>query len=172
MTAENRFKSALINWLCANDMPNIDIDFNYDFGYAMDEELGIHKINIGVANNEDAGRYFEQFLYEYGCEYCGIPYPILCMLHECGHVMTIEQFSDSELFLFELSKQFSHGEEAQEWFNRYWHMPDEFAANMWVVDFINNHIEEVENLCNTFINAWIELRSHVNSMFDLIQEEK
>lgn len=170
MTAENRFKNALINWLCKNHMPNIDIGFDYDFGYAVDDDLGIHMINIGVEANEDAGCYFEQFLYEYGCEYCGIPYPILCMLHECGHVNTINQFSDSELFLFDLTKQFDHGESKQEWFNRYWSIPDEFAANMWVVNFINNNIEAVEDLCNTFISAWIELHEHIDSMFDLVKE--
>ena len=41
---------------------------------------------------------------------------------------------------------------------------------MWIVDFINNHIEAVEDLCNTFISAWIELHEHVDSMFDLIKE--
>ena len=92
------------------------------------------------------------------------------MLHECGHVNTINQFSDSEIFLFDLGKQFDHGESDQEWLNRYWLIPDEFAANMWVVDFINNHIEAVEDLCNTFSSAWIELHKHIDSMFDLVKE--
>lgn len=172
MTAENRFKSALINWLCQNHMPNIDIDFKYDFGYVMDDELGIHKINIGVAANDNACCYFEQFLYEYGCEYCGIPYPILAFLHECGHVNTVSQFTDIELKFFELMKQFNDEEDEQIWFNEYWQVPDEFAANMWVVDFINNHIDIIENLCDTFINAWIELHKSVHTMFDLIKEEE
>lgn len=167
---ENQFKSNLINWLCANHMPNIDIDFDYDFGYLVDDDFGIHIINIGVEANDEVGSYFEQFLYEYGCEYCGIPYPILCMLHECGHIMTLNRFSETELGLFQFAKQFDHGETDQEWLNKYWMVPDEFAANMWVVNFINNHIEEVEDLCNTFIHGWIALHETVDSMFDLIKE--
>ena len=76
-----------------------------------------------------------------------------------------------ELKFFELKKQFNDEENEQIWFNEYWQVPDEFAANMWVVNFINNHIDAVENLCNTFIYAWTELHKSVNSMFDLIKEE-
>jgi len=170
MTAENRFKSVLINWLCSQNMSNIDINFAEDFGYTTDDDLGIHILNIGVIANNEGCNYFEQFLYEYGCEYLGIPYPILAFLHECGHINTLNQFSPSELYLYQITKQFSHDENPYEWYTNYWLLPDEFAANIWVINFINTHIDEVEQLCDIFIHEWIKLRATVNSMLDLIKE--
>jgi hypothetical protein len=34
---------------------------------------------------------------------------------------------------------------------KYWEMPDEFAANIWAVNFINKNISEVERLVNIFL---------------------
>lgn len=146
------FKSTMVNWLCAHGFSNLDIDFEEDFGYAYDDTVNC--INIGTKRFDDVSNYFEQFLYEYGCEYCGIPGPVLSFIHELGHFMTISNFSNEELWFCAFAKKFDHGGTDQEEFFRYWEMPDEFAANMWAVDYINNHIDEVEDLTNTFFNAW------------------
>lgn len=169
MTVDRRFKIGIINWLCKNNFSNIDVDFEYDFGYAVDDDLGIHCLNIGVEDNNAAGTFFEQFLYEYGCDYVGIPYPILALIHELGHIATINNFSQTELKLFELAKEFSHGESNHDWFFHYWEMPDEFAATMWAVDFINEHIDAVEELCNFFIPTWIEMCETID-VFSLVKE--
>lgn len=169
MPIEERFKLGIIKWLCKNNFCNIDIDFEYDFGYAVDDDMGIHCINIGVEANNAVGNYFEQFLYEYGCDYVGIPYPILAFIHELGHVSTLQNFSQFDLKLFELAKQFSHGESDHDWYFRYWEMPDEFEANMWAIDFINNHIDAVEELCAYFAHAWEEMRATID-VFSLVKE--
>ena len=169
MSIDERFKSGIIAWLCKNGFANIEVDFEYDFGYAVDDYKGIHCLNIGVEANDNAGNYFEQFLYEYGCEYVGIPYPILALIHELGHVTTISNFSPTEMNLFYLAKQFDHGESEHDWYFRYWEMPDEFAATMWAVDFINNHIDAVEELCNFFIPTWIEMCETID-VFSLVKE--
>ena len=170
MDAVKNFKIAMTNWMCKHDFSNVELDFEYDFGYAIDEENDIHCINIGVANCEDACNYFEQFLYENGCEYTGIPYPVLCFLHELGHVRTIDNFTQDELRICRFIKAYGEEEEDYEYFTHYWMTPDEFAANMWAVSFINENIEAVEDLCMTFCAAWNTLINSIN-VFDLVSEE-
>lgn len=154
MDVVNTFKSNMINWLCEIGLPNIEIDFEEDFGYAFDPDTGRHCINFGVVDYAETGKWFEQFCYEYGCDFVGIPAPVMSFLHECGHAFTLASFSDQELWLCEFSKAFNHGESDQEWLNKYWEIPDEFAANIWAINFINNHIEAVEELCSIYIKDW------------------
>ena len=39
---------------------------------------------------------------------------------------------------------------------KYWEMPDEFAANIWAINYMNNHIEVVESLCQIYVDYWNE----------------
>ena len=166
-TTEKKFKDALINWLCEHNFANIDIDFELDFGYTYDDITSC--INIGVENIGVVSNYFEQFMYEYGLEYIGIPAPVMCFLHELGHYNTIYSFSSEELWWYAISKEFSHGMSEHDEYFRYWSLPDEFAANMWEINYINSHIEDVEELCNIFCKAWSELITVMNP-FDLVKE--
>ena len=168
MTAKNKFKATVIRWLCNHGFPNVDIGFKEDFGYAIDNYTNM--INIGVEANPEVGKYFEQFLYEFGLEYVGIPLPVLVFFHELGHHMTLSSFSSDELWLCSFAKNWSHGEIDQEWYFNYWNTMDEFAANAWEIDYINSHIEAVEEFCNMIIIAWSELCQEVNP-FSLIKED-
>ena len=171
MTAINDFRSTIVHWLCNNGFPNIDIDFESDFGYAIIDTENIRYINVGIiAAIEENSTYFEQFLYEYGLEYMNIPLPILMFLHELGHHMTISSFTDEDLWLCQFSKAFDHNGTEQEEFFHYWEMPDEFAANIWLVNYVNNNIEKVKEFCKIFFNAWNKLCNKINP-YDLIKEE-
>ena len=92
MNVINTFKSDMINWLCEIGLSNIEIDFEEDFGYAFDPDTGRHCINFGVVDYAETGKWFEQFCYEYGCDFVGIPAPIMSFLHECGHAFTLASF--------------------------------------------------------------------------------
>jgi len=153
MTAVETFKNDIQNWLHKNGFNDLMLGFAKDFAYALFENNKTG-IVIGVKGYPEIGRYFEQFLYEYGLEYSGILDPVLCFCHELGHHITFKFFTKEEKALFELSKQFDHGESDQEWLNKYWEIPDEFAANIWAINFINNHIEAVEELCSIYIKDW------------------
>ena len=170
MNTVNTFKSNMINWLCEIGLPNIEIDFEEDFGYAFDPDTGRHCINFGVVEYAETGKWFEQFCYEYGCDFVGIPAPVMSFLHECGHAFTLASFSDQELWLCEFSKAFDHGESDHDWMIRYWEFPDEFAANVWVINFINEHIDLVEKLVNVCMRDWANLVNEVD-VFTLISEE-
>ena len=168
MNAVDTFKSNLNNWFVKNGFDNLPINFTEDFGYAIFED-GQVCINIGVQAYPEVGRYFEQFLYEYGLEYCGIYDPVLCLLHELGHHMTYRYFNDNEQVLYRLAKEFDHGEDQFTWLYRYWSIPDEFAANMWAINFVNNHIDAVEELCEIYTIDWTAMCEEVD-MWSLIQE--
>ena len=170
MNTVNTFKSDMINWLCEIGLSNIEIDFEEDFGYAFDPDTGRHCINFGVVDYAETGKWFEQFCYEYGCDFVGIPAPVMSFLHECGHAFTLASFSDQELWLCEFSKAFDHGESDYDWMIRYWEFPDEFAANVWTINFINEHIDLVEKLVNVCMRDWTNLVNEVD-VFTLISEE-
>ena len=155
MTAVEKFHNDILNWLQKNGFEKLGICFNEDFAYIIDDNN--IAIQIGVQSYPEVSRYFEQFLYQYGMEYTGIYDPVLCFIHELGHSQTIQYFNAQEQLLCELTKQFNHSTNEQDWYNEYWEIPDEFAANIWAVNFINNHIEAVEELCDIYAQDWAEM---------------
>lgn len=171
-----KLKNNLIHWLCAHNAANIEIDYEEDFGYAIGDD-DTRCINLGVTRWHEEAVYFEQFLYEYGCEYIDIPIPVLAFLHELGHHFTLSNFTDFELKFYETIKgalsnftdfelkfcentKSADTEESDfDFFYHYWELPDEFAANMWVIDFINNNIDDVNELSYIYWNGWKEIKN-------------
>ena len=153
-----KLKNNLIHWLCAHDAANIEIDYEEDFGYAIGDD-NTRCINLGVTKWHEEAVYFEQFLYEYGCEYIDIPIPVLAFLHELGHHFTLSNFTDFELKFCEIIKGADIEGSDFDFFYHYWELPDEFAANMWVVDFINNNIDDVNELSYIYWNGWKEIKN-------------
>ena len=156
MTAVEKFKTDLANWFNKHGFGNVDLCFGEDFMYIMFDDDSF-AVQIGVQAYPEVGRYFEQFLYQYGLDYVGIFDPVLSLIHELGHSQTIQYFNAQEQLLCKLAKQFNHSTNEQDWYNEYWEVPDEFAANMWAVNFINNHIEAVEELCDIYARDWAEM---------------
>ena len=143
----NEFHDEIVRWLGRNGFDNVDVSFE------MDEfcfNINNYVINIGSGYEPEAGRLFEQFLYEYGMEYIGFDDSVLSFLHELGHYNTVSNFNDAELCFYRAVKF------AMDAF-KYWEVPDEMAANMWVVNFVNEKVEAVEELCNIFQKyGWAE----------------
>ena len=134
------FHDEIIQWLGRNGFDNVDVSFELN-EFCFDGNRNI--INIGSGYEFEVGRLFEQFLYEYGMEYVGFYDPILYFLHELGHYNTVYSFSNEELWRYNFIKLLVNAFE-------YWEIPDEMAANMWVVDFVNEKVEAVEELCDIF----------------------
>lgn len=87
---------------------------------------------------------FRQFLYEYGCKGNANNHT-LTFLHELGHALTYNHFDDFEMIIFNFKKESVYNS-----FD-YWHIPDEFEANMFVINFINANPEAVKELDNIFM---------------------
>ena len=167
-----KFKNTLMDWLNENNIPSLYVDYETDFGYAINEEdENIRCLNIGVeAVPKNVSKYLEQFFYEYGCEYVDIPTPILCFLHEVGHHMTIGNFRPIDLIFCDIAKGTIDDSDDFDFYYHYWIINDEMSANMWAINFINNHIEEVEKLCVVFAQGWNAICKEINP-FELIEED-
>lgn len=139
------FEYQLVKWLINNDITNIDVNLGVDFCYYKDT----HIINYSLFLRETCDREFRRFFYEYGCKHSVSVFTI-SFLHEVGHAMTLAVFTDEEcnnlIDLVESAQEAIHlNPNVEEYFNLdwYWHMPHEFAANIWAINFINNHFDKV-----------------------------
>ena len=144
MTAVEKFKTDLANWFNKNGFEDVGLCFGEDFAYVILDN-GKFGVQVGVQAYPEVGRYFEQFLYEYGLDYMGIFDPVLSLIHELGHNKTINYFDETELALCDFAKHIccERGDE-HDWFNYY----------MWAIKFINGHIEAVKELCDIYANDW------------------
>lgn len=142
--------NALIRWLEDNGFSNCDVVCEEDFSY----DVINHKIECGVEEPRELGVLYAQYLYEYGCSHAPFLWAsTLSFLHEAGHHLTAGCFREEELGFFNFVKEFA--EDA----GTYWDTPDEFAANMVVVDFVNNHFDAVLELQNILQNSVIVIDS-------------
>ena len=145
------FEQKLHEWFQENGF-TCNITFNEDFAY----DINSNTIYIGIKGYSTIGRWFEQFLYEYGLDYTGIYDPVLCLCHELGHSMTTNQFSNKELRFFQFAKFMTEENrmELSDIMFKYWEIPDEFAANLWAIEFVNNCIGQVCELCEIYRLYW------------------
>ena len=151
------FKSEVVQWLCDNGFSSLDVELDSDFCYSTGEDtdfnyVGECVIKVGTDRFDEIDKWFEQFLYEYGLEWMDLG-RVLPFIHELGHHNTIYNFSNFERLAMYYSKFriFSDEEVTIEEMFKYWETPDEFAANVWAVNFINENISEVERLVNIFL---------------------
>ena len=149
--AMSEFEVRLRAWL-ENQGFDCDIMFDDDFGYDWFE----NKLHVGTVTYPTTGRWFEQFLCEYGLEWFGILDPVLALIHELGHYATHESYSEEELYLFQAIKMFGTEDRMEEMNSmfKYWEVNDEFAANMWAIDYINWNIEVVQELIDIYFESW------------------
>ena len=154
----SNFERMLREWLEKNGF-NCELKYADEFAYDRAENC----LHIGIGEiPDDVQKCFEQFLYEYGMEYIGFCAPMLALLHEIGHSKTVMCFDDEELLGFMFAKFFIDSDMDPFDANiAYWEIPDEFSANMWLIDFVNNHFDEVGALCEIFNLYWDEFLEEV-----------
>lgn len=147
----SEFEVRLRAWL-ENQGFDCDVVFEADFGYNWKENV----LHVGTLAYPTVGRWFEQFLYEYGLEWFGIIDPVLALIHELGHYVTNKLFCEEEICSFQVIKWIGQDDRMDEQaaMFRYWEITDEFEANMWAVDFINWNIEAVKELITIYYESW------------------
>ena len=147
----SEFEVRLRAWL-ENQGFNCDVVFDEDFGYDWKDNV----LHIGTFAYPTIGRWFEQFLCEYGLEWFGILDPVLALIHELGHYVTNTLFCDEEIYTFQFIKELGYDDRMDEQaaMFRYWEVGDEFEANMWAVDFINWNIDAVKELITIYFESW------------------
>ena len=129
------FGEKLGNWAKAQGFNNIKVQLGDYSEYNRAEGL----VTVGMAAQSETMRLYKGFLEErYGIEGLGpCPQQFLSFLHELGHAATLPHFEEMELSCFEWLK------EGVSSYKAYWSIPDEEAANEWVVDFLLNGDNDV-----------------------------
>ena len=147
----SEFEVRLRAWL-ENQGFDCDVVFDEDFGYDWKNNV----LHVGTLTYPTVGRWFEQFLCEYGLEWFGILDPVLALIHELGHYVTNVLFCEEEIRTFQFIKGLGCGDRMDEQaaMFRYWEIRDEFEANMWAVDFINWNIDVIKELITIYFESW------------------
>ena len=150
------FFSYLRGWLRKNNLWNVK-HFALDRGFGYCELLN-HTLYIGVEEEKpEIQQWFIEFLEENGLLWEEIPVPILAFLHEVGHSETLPYFNKEDNFAFYVNKMAFKGKWDRQTAFDYWSVPDEFAANTWLIEFVNNHIDAVIELINLYADNWNNL---------------
>jgi hypothetical protein len=129
----------LMNWLGKNGWGEVLVMKDPDgFMYDMSEQI----ISLGIYEEPDTDEYFKEFLTQHGCTYADeCPAPMLAFLHELGHHNTIYDFDHFDLVLSSFIKDSlsdDDGMTEREKVFTYWETPDEYAANMWEIEYLMN----------------------------------
>lgn len=171
------FEYQLTKWLIDNDITNINVELGVDFGYYKNA----HIIEYSLFTKEESDREFERFFHEYGCEHM-VSVFTMSFLHEVGHAMTLAAFTDEEYE--DLMDTLESAQEAvrlnpkeKERFNLdwYWHMPHEFAANIWAINFINNHFDsiwELEKIVDNCLDKIYADEDIIKVLYDVLDQLK
>ena len=98
---------------------------------------------VGEEMTEQNERFLEV------CRECGLEYEVslftLSFFHELGHHETMDDFTDREWARDEKVKsRVENSFDYERMDYTYFHLPSEYCATEWGVDYINEHIDEIE----------------------------
>ena len=141
-----KFNRELAEWFGSHGIPWLNFvegsDFQFYYEYKNIIQWGFFE------QTETMEQHFAQFFHEYGCVWTDNTF-IMSLLHEVGHYMTFSNFSEKEKE--EVEKQKEKIDKQRNTINRnyqYFELPTEFAASWWAIQFINNHMDWMEDLFN------------------------
>ena len=162
MKATELFQKHLVKWLCKNGCSNLDVFFDSEFYYIVNNDTDARAVSIGILTPQTQLDWYKQFLYEYGNIQTSILDIILPFMHEVGHYFTSDNFSDFEQGLFDVIKSIEIGEiDNQKSQEDYWLIPNEMAANVWAINFINTHQNAMEELNKIFLMYWEDMIAEI-----------
>lgn len=156
------FNKELEIWLAHQGIPNISVGEGADFCYFYET----HKIQWGMISTPKIEADFGEWFYEYGVkdvEFDQIDILVISFLHEVGHVMTIDNFSEEEMLIDTMDK-----ENLQDNF-AYWDLPVELAANVWALNWINTHKIEYKILYTIF-KSYLQMIAEDEDIIEQIQD--
>lgn len=143
---------ALRKWLFSIGVEDCAVcaerDFAFQFNDEEDEKFIFFTLNFGEV--DFASPLFKEFLHEYGAHNVDYSIYTIAFLHELGHYVTYSMFSYFERQILRMAKPC-----IEDWASAcsYWETPDEFSANVWVINFINTFSDKVNDLERIFNDA-------------------
>ena len=138
----HNFNKELSLWFNAHGISNLDFVEGEEFCYYPDQ----HIVQWGMFDSPKCDNHFQQFFDEYGLEYKAVSSFFLSVMHEVGHHMTLHYFSADERAADIVKKEITISDGTIDTDYWYWELPTEFAANLWAIDYMNAHPEEMYEL--------------------------
>ena len=164
------FNRDLSLWINKNIAPNIDVVEGEDFCYYYHKQV----VQYALLHNEKTDNNFLQFFDEYGLNYSAISPFVISLLHELGHAVTMSSFTEKEYEEDEQIKRnmvIPHSTiDSNYW---YWELPIEFAANMWAINWANEHFNEVTELsalCDEYLSRIENDENVMEQLNDWLEE--
>ena len=125
----------------------IDEDFKLSFGDAFEVDIPEEEIFATFNKDEEIDKIFLKFLKkEFNIE---IDMFLISLLHEVGHIMTYDDdMNDDRSVVYGLLKvQFDEGKaNIEEYNDMYFHIPAEFEATAWGVQYYLENKEKCDKL--------------------------
>lgn len=129
----------LNNFLKDNEI-DCRAEMGTDFAYYTDDEIVTYSLVVSERMND----LFLQFAQARGLKVdCGIF--LLSFFHEVGHHLTIDDLTEEEEEECEAIKASLNSEDDKDCV-KYFSLLDECLATSWAIDYINEHVKEVEQL--------------------------
>ena len=167
MKLVDTFNRTLSIWFAKHGISNLEFTEGEDFCYYSEKYV----VQWGMLLNDEQENMYAQFMYEYGLE-CEVNPFVISLLHEVGHFMTLHMIKDEIVVWDALEKHLMAGADTPITINshyHYWELDTEFAANMWVIEWVKNHpaeLQELRNLCEEYCN---EIFSNTEVMVQIIE---
>ena len=176
MCGVDQLNHDLAAWCARQGILGIEFAAGLDYAYEIKSRKVVYAI-VEKASDDFVEKDFAQFLHEYGCEH-EVGIGILSLLHEIGHHMTYHYLSEKELNDSKWDKmclEFVDVYYEKEHYAQnmmYWHTPVEFVANIWAIDFVNQHIEAVRELQDILMAGFQEIygSDEINDFIDELNE--
>lgn len=123
---------------------NIKADLGEEFQAFCDDRI----INYTLAIEEEDINYFIKDAETRYPDICADIF-LWCLLHEIGHVMTNNMWSDEELDYFEAQKEEMFRYSDADLRNNWYHcLPDEFHATRWAGNYMRKHPKKIAEFWN------------------------
>lgn len=157
MRPSEKLKSELYHWLAVNIL-DVSASFDPMPTIYIDREFSYDQLDCSITlgwdlRREDLPEAFNNWLLQHGLIWGNLPYPMLAFLHEVGHYKTVDCISLTDLHHTWFIKGILAYRDNKD-MDLYWNTPDEYSANMWLINFANNHEEAINELGDIFCNYW------------------
>ena len=147
----------LEGWCDKHGFQGISVEADFDFCYIPKNQMICYSF-LSTEESEKTDMDFLQFFHEYG-GIDGIGCSVLSFLHEIGHFMTLDLFSEDEKENTRVYKKnvLPSIEDRHERNYAYWLNEIEFAANVWAISFAKENYEAVSELGEIFRFGFIDI---------------
>ena len=166
----SNFNRDLSLWFNAHGISNLEFVEGEDFCYYPEQRV----IQWGFFGSKETDNHFMQFLYEYGfCQPFIVNTFSMSLLHEIGHYMTLHNFSNETRENDKVAKDNCVSDRSIETNYWYWELPTEFAANMWAIDWANEHptwVAELQKFCRERVIEMIDDENIMAQLTDYVYD--